>query len=790
MAATTTLLGLVTPTQGTLTGTWGDTVNYGITEYLDIAIAGTLTLTGDGTVILANTTGSSSGTNITSTLSGPGTVTAQFAIVKVSGTTGVKIVQAPSFSRTYLVVNASSFAVTFKPSSASGVSIAAGETASVYYNGADYVKVVGTATAGAAGGSNTQVQYNNSGVLAGITGATSNGTALTLVAPNLGSPFSVGTMPAFTLGGTIAGGGNQINNVVIGTTTPLAGAFTTLSATGAITGTTIALSGQTADITNATLALLTLKTTDNGGLSAVKLDGKTGGAAVQAWIVGLNRSGTAGTFDIEDATASTFALTITRATLAAKFGGTLSGGTSGTAYSFSGSAPATSLTLDSSGNLGIGTSSPGAKLHVSGTGTVVQKLATNSGAVEFQLIANSQSNASYSNIYSGDGTNWNWVIGGSNGTSNTMTFSTGGSERARIDSSGNLGLGVTPSAWYTSFGTKAFQFAASGALYGLDVSSSDRRVGMSNNSFINTSGNNIYLNTGAATQYQQTAGQHQWYNAASGTAGDPITFTQAMTLDASGNLGIATTTPATYGAFAVRKAVTTADTTNCSASFSDAANSTFDIGHPSANLVRLNAQGSAIAFNAGSSERARIDSSGNLLVGTTSALSQAGIATFVSTGNGLVTQVGNSSTAYQSTNTSGTSAYYAAIFSNNGNTFSTCGTIQVSGTTTSYNTASDYRLKEDVQPMTGALAKVAQLKPVTYKWKFDGTDSEGFIAHELAEVCPQAVSGEKDALKEDGSIMPQGIDTSFLVATLTAAIQEQQALITQLTARITALEKP
>jgi hypothetical protein len=194
-------------------------------------------------------------------------------------------------------------------------------------------------------------------------------------------------------------------------------------------------------------------------------------------------------------------------------------------------------------------------------------------------------------------------------------------------------------------------------------------------------------------------------------------------------------------------------------------------------------------------ERMRIDSSGNVLVGTTSALSQTGRATFVGTGNAVVTQVANGNTAYQSTNTSGTGAYYAAIWSNNGNTFSTCGTIQVSGTTTSYNTSSDYRLKENIQPMTGALAKVALLKPVTYKWKSDGTNGEGFIAHELAEICPNAVTGEKDALKEDGSIMPQGIDTSFLVATLTAAIQElkaindtQAATITALTARIVALE--
>jgi hypothetical protein len=90
--------------------------------------------------------------------------------------------------------------------------------------------------------------------------------------------------------------------------------------------------------------------------------------------------------------------------------------------------------------------------------------------------------------------------------------------------------------------------------------------------------------------------------------------------------------------------------------------------------------------------------------------------------------------------------------------------------------------------MTGALAKVALLKPVNYKWKFDGSEGEGFIAHELAEVCPNAVTGEKDAVNAEGNPIHQGIDTSFLVATLTAAIQEQQALITALTARIEALE--
>ena len=116
------------------------------------------------------------------------------------------------------------------------------------------------------------------------------------------------------------------------------------------------------------------------------------------------------------------------------------------------------------------------------------------------------------------------------------------------------------------------------------------------------------------------------------------------------------------------------------------------------------------------------------------------------------------------------------------------GTIQTNGSATSYNTSSDYRLKENIAPMTGALDTVAALKPVIYKWKIDGSDGQGFIAHELQEVVPDCVSGKKDAIDEEGNPVHQGVDTSFLVATLTAAIQEQQTLITSLTARITALE--
>jgi len=109
------------------------------------------------------------------------------------------------------------------------------------------------------------------------------------------------------------------------------------------------------------------------------------------------------------------------------------------------------------------------------------------------------------------------------------------------------------------------------------------------------------------------------------------------------------------------------------------------------------------------------------------------------------------------------------------------GSITTNGTTTSYNVTSDYRLKENVQPMTGGLATVAALKPVTYDWISNGSAGEGFIAHELQAVIPEAVHGEKDAVNEDGSINAQGVDFGKIVPHLVAAIQE-------LTARLTALE--
>jgi hypothetical protein len=202
MAATTGQLGLVTPTQGDLSGTWGNTVNNGITEYTNLAIAATLTLTGDGAVTLANTTGDASATNITSTLAGAGTVTAQHAVIRVSGAlTTTKIITGPSYSKTYVVINdATGGSVTIKAAGQSGVTVAVADKALVAFNGTDYVRV-----GASAGGSNTQVQYNSSGNLAGSANLTFDGTTLT--AAGLSGPLN-GSVGATTPSTVVA---TQVN---------------------------------------------------------------------------------------------------------------------------------------------------------------------------------------------------------------------------------------------------------------------------------------------------------------------------------------------------------------------------------------------------------------------------------------------------------------------------------------------------------------------------------------------------------------------------------------------------
>ena len=115
----------------------------------------------------------------------------------------------------------------------------------------------------------------------------------------------------------------------------------------------------------------------------------------------------------------------------------------------------------------------------------------------------------------------------------TIAFAEGGAEVARFDSAGNMGLGATPSAWYTGY--TASQVGVNGSVWANRTTADTNIVGVGSNQFLNAGATNrLYISNGFATRYEQSSGTHAWYNAASGTAGNAISFTQAMTLDANG----------------------------------------------------------------------------------------------------------------------------------------------------------------------------------------------------------------------------------------------------------------
>jgi hypothetical protein len=716
--AYSSLLGLALPTQGDLTGQWGNEVNDYITKYLDAAVAGGLAITAD--VTLTKTTGSALGAT-----------SSQYAILTCSPASVNIVVTAPAAYKIYVVNNTSaSYTVTIRGAGpTTGVVLSALEKAVVAWNGTDFFKVATSATDGvstfSAGSTGLTPSSATSGavtlagtlaVLNGGTGVTtSTGTtnvvlsnSPTLVTPNLGSPASVGTMPAFTLGGTVSGGGNQINNVVIGTSTPLAGAFTTVTTSGAISETiasgnaqaSLTLSdlnarqvvlrspdplgtqAQVGTTTNHDLELLRGGTVRGlvtstglavtGTLSATDVIKQTGnpslaGAGATEALVAHNTGygavlyGQGTTYDVAlldrntnpRLTVTTVGAAVT-GTLSAT--GTLSGGTSGTAYSFSGSAPATSLTLNSSGNLGLGVAPVNAFTGFSYKNYELPEAAFASFNVGSRPILQLKSNVYYdvsasekyiatgfATQYTQDSGKHIWSTAVSGSANGAVSFTTA----MTLDASANLGLGVTPSAWANDWEVMQIGSRSAFAQY-----NSNSSAFVANNVyFAGTSGSNpTYINTAAASYYQQVNGSHNWGIAASGTAGNVISFTQAMTLDASGNLGIGTSSfSARFNANldnATAYANTAPSVANCTAAFTNGSahtaggtfvgyqlnisgNSQNRIGYIGAISESTSNQGLALVFGTNTtggdrSEKMRLDSSGNLGIGTTTITSGAG----------------------------------------------------------------------------------------------------------------------------------------------------------------------
>jgi hypothetical protein len=367
------------------------------------------------------------------------------------------------------------------------------------------------------------------------------------------------------------------------------------------------------------------------------------------------------------------------------------------------------MRIDSSGRVGIGTTTANAKLEVAG-GNI--RLDNNQG-LEW------------------GGAN-NYIYG--NESTDFIAIATNGNERSRIDSSGRLLVGTSTarSNFYNSSNSARFQIEGSG-------SNDNYALSIVSNFAGSTNGAQVLL-------------------AKSGGASVGST-----TLVSDGNI---------IGAISFQGADGT--------EFVPAASISSEVdGTPGANDMPGRLMFSTTADGAASpTERMRINNAGQILINSTSGLS----------GAPFINVAFNSSTnsAFCSDDTSGGSGVQHFRFFSAG---AQVGYISTTTTTTAYVTSSDYRLKENVVQISNSIARLQQLKPSCFNFIAEpGRTIDGFIAHEAQAVVPECVTGEKDAVDDDGNPVYQGIDQSKLVPLLTAALQEAIAKIEALETRLSALE--
>ena len=381
----------------------------------------------------------------------------------------------------------------------------------------------------------------------------------------------------------------------------------------------------------------------------------------------------------------------------------------------------------------------------------------------------------------------------------TVAISTGGTERARVDSSGNLGLGVTPSAWANSWKVLELSYGSFRGNAG--------GIGIGGNVYNNSSNVAIYKANGAASSYDTYDGAHYWFRAPSGTAGNPITFTQAMTLDASGNLGVGTTSPTRK--FQVSNTAADPFISILGAASNNGGLLFGDNASDASGQIRYDHSSDALYFVTNASERARIDSSGSLLVGTTSSLAK--IVAYSNTANERMTsftrlpddsnfQMGfkngasgsgagvsfgrlsgwyaGSELAYiDMTRSGGASCQDIRVVCGSGGVYITNGG-------TSWSSLSDERQKTALTPIENALSKVATLRTVTGRYLTDEPEKRRafLIAQDVQAVLPEAVNEQPDEAKT------LGLQYTDTIPLLVAAIKEQQAIIEQLQADVAALK--
>jgi len=382
--------------------------------------------------------------------------------------------------------------------------------------------------------------------------------------------------------------------------------------------------------------------------------------------------------------------------------------------------------IDTAGNFGIGTSSPATKLHVSGSGVSATFNRTDNVAV-ISLQYN--------------GTQGGYL--GTAGTGITTFYDNTGAEKMRLDSSGNLGLGVTPSAYTAG---KAIDISSNGGIFG-DGVTFNWAMGITQNAYRLADGSFKYKATGQTAGGLEINGNtFRFLTAPSGTAGNAISFTQAMTLDSNGTLIVGGT----------------------STGYGTSLSSSIVCGY----------------YSPAVTTRTKSVFHQNVLSST----------------NGLPQYSGNTQSTYvwgigTDTSSNDNTIRIGTVTSDANGLYWQGGYVNVKGGT--YTNASDYRLKENVSNYPeGALNKILALRPINFNVipdkSVDGKSNPiikteiGLLAHEIQQHIPELVYGEKDAINSDGSPDMQSVDYAKLTAVLVKAMQEQQALIVSLKARLDA----